>query len=88
MTRRSSAKPRTYVVVTRFCEEGHDTHVTGTDYNGYCNVCQGKTSPSAEQDRQRAEDLLKLTTKLEHCMPWERRDILMEIRALKRGSTD
>ena len=31
---------------------------------------------------------MKLTTKLEHCMPWERRDILMEIRALKRGSTD
>jgi len=88
MKPRRQPKPRSYVIVTRFCSQGHDTYVVGTDYDGYCNACQGKRSPSAEQDRKRAEDLLKLTTKLEHCMPWERRDILMEIRAIKKGSTD
>ncbi len=81
-------RPRLYRVVTQFCEQGHDTHVTGIDYNGFCNLCRNRTSSKDARDRERAEALLKLTNKLEHCMPWERRDILMQIRALKKGSTD
>jgi hypothetical protein len=82
------ARPRTYRVATQFCEKGHDTHVVGTDYNGYCNSCLQKISPSHIRQTERAEEILKLTNELEHCMSWERRDILIKIRALKRGSTD
>jgi hypothetical protein len=51
-------------------------------------LCRNRTSSKDARDKERAEALLKLTNQLEHCMPWERRDILMQIRALKKGSTD
>lgn len=82
------SRPRTYRVYTQYCERGHDTHVVGTDYNGYCNTCQSKRSPSHVRQTERAEKLLKLTNQLEHCMSWERKEILSRIRVLMKGSTD
>ncbi len=82
------ARSHTYNMQNRYCPKGHDTHAVGVGLDGSCNVCKGRGSYNDAIERQRADKLLKLTTELEHCMPWERREILERIRALKKGYTD
>jgi len=82
------SRPTSYTASTRFCEKGHDTHIVGRDYEGSCSLCRTNPSRKQMEEASRTEQLLKLTSELEHCMSWERRDILMKIRDLKRGSMD
>ena len=73
----------------RFCKQGHDTQEVGTDSKGRCVKCRNAPSKATERDREFADEMLRLTRKLEYCMSWERLEVINEIKMLQRrkGST-